>query len=299
MKYIYCYTNTKNDKKYVGQTGDIQRRRREHRNLALRDRPTSLFHKDLKFYGEDVFEFEVLEFGDWTQDHTNERETYWIQEKNSFYRTGHGYNLTRNGTWNGNEGNRAKLLLSESSLEKIRQEISEGISYDELNSRYGLSAPTASGINHGTLYHDPQRQYPLFRYYKEDSDYDELVDLLKNSYIPLTRLAERFNLGYSTVKKINQGTLRPGLSDSYPIRERRADAIRADIIKDLLKGGATSRQVMSETGCSAETVRRINLGITHFSEEENYPLRKPVSTMEGQSSSRGAIDTHSETDIGH
>lgn len=297
MKYIYCYTNTKNGKKYIGQTKDIQKRRRDHGYSAQLDKPASLFHKALKFYGEDEFEFEILESGDWSQDYTNERETYWIQRKNSYYRTNQGYNLTKTGRWH--ESTQSRLNLSEAGIERIRQEISEGVTYKELNSKYGISAPTASSINHGTLYHDSQRQYPLFRYYKEDSDYDELIDLLKNSYIPMTRLAERFNMGYSTVKKINQGTLRKGLSDSYPIRSRRASAIRADIIKDLLKSGAEDWLIMSETGCSTETVRRVNLGITHFSEEEEYPLRKPVSAMEGQSSSRDAIDTHLETDIGH
>ena len=297
MKYIYCYTNTKNGKKYVGQTKDIRRRVGQHRRSALREKPTSLFHKALKSYGEEGFEFEILESGDWTQDYTNERETYWIQEKNSYYLTEQGYNLTQTGNWQAKDNSR--LNLSKTNIEMIRQEISEGATYEELNLKYGISAATASGINHGTLYYDSQRQYPLFRYYKEDSDYDELIDLLKNSYIPMTRLAERFNMGYSTVKKINQGTLRKGLSDSYPIRSRRADVIRADVVKDLLKSGAADWLVMSETGCSAETVRRINLGITHFSEEENYPLRKPVSAMGGQSSSRGAIDTHLETDIGH
>lgn len=41
-------------------------------------------------------------------------------------------------------------------------------------------------------------------------------------------------MGYSTVKKINAGTLRKGLYPTYPIRKKNVREIRADNIKQLL-----------------------------------------------------------------
>jgi len=92
-----------------------------------------------------------------------------------------------------------------------------------------------SSINQGVYFRDDNETYPLFKYYKEDADYDELLDLLLNSPLTLFDIAKQLNLGYSTVKKINQGTLRHGLYPTYPIRQKTAYQQRADIIKALLK----------------------------------------------------------------
>lgn len=63
MNYIYCYTNKINGHKYVGQTNNIERRKREH--LSDANNPNSkeynyLFHKKLREYGEDNFIFSIL-----------------------------------------------------------------------------------------------------------------------------------------------------------------------------------------------------------------------------------------------
>ena len=44
MNYIYCYTNKINGHQYVGQTNDVERRKREHRSCALNNKSTEHFN---------------------------------------------------------------------------------------------------------------------------------------------------------------------------------------------------------------------------------------------------------------
>ena len=68
-------------------------------------------------------------------------------------------------------------------------------------------------------------------------------------------------MGYSTVKKINAGTLRRGLYSHYPIREKSAYEMRAERIKKFLTStDLTYEEIADKTKVSIETIKRINLG---------------------------------------
>ena len=57
MGIIYCYTNKINGKKYVGQTIHPEKRKWEH-SKAYDD---SIFHRAIRKYGFDAFDYEVIE----------------------------------------------------------------------------------------------------------------------------------------------------------------------------------------------------------------------------------------------
>lgn len=113
------------------------------------------------------------------------------------------------------------------------------------------------------------------RQYKDDKiDEQKLVQMIKYSNLSLQQIAKEFNLGYSTVKKINKGDLRSYLSNDYPLRKRSIYQVRADRVKELLMTtDLTVAEIMQDTGVSQETVRRINIGETHHDEKLTYPLR--------------------------
>lgn len=124
--------------------------------------------------------------------------------------------------------------------------------------------------------------YPLYQYYKANNDYDELIDLLLNSTLTLKEIAEQLEMGYSTVKKINNGSLRKGLYPTYPVRKNTPVELKANEVKNLLLNTElTKQEIMKIVSVSEETVRRINLGLTHYDNKLIYPLRKPVTTIQG------------------
>ena len=87
-------------------------------------------------------------------------------------------------------------------------------------------------------------------------------------------ISEILNISYSTVKKINAGTMRKGLYPTYPIRKKSVNEIRADKIKKLLlTTQKTNAEIAKMTNASEETVRRINIGETFKDEKLSYPLK--------------------------
>lgn len=81
------------------------------------------------------------------------------------------------------------------------------------------------------------------------------------------------DMGYSTVKKINAGTLRHGLYPTYPIRKKSANEQRADQIKHLLMTTSLSNREIGEmVGAGEETVRCIKIGKRFKDDNLTYPL---------------------------
>ena len=273
MYYIYCYTNKINNHKYVGQTNNYARRIREHRSCAFNEKASSyndLIHKKIREYGEDNFQISLLETL-YTDDieEVNRREIYWIKKMQSHCSTGLGYNIHIGG---GRRG--CSCVLSDEELVFLKKDIKQGISYYELEQKYNISASFISSINHGVYLRDDNEQYPLFKYYKDNEDYDELIDLLLNSPYSLAKIAKMLGIGYSTVKKINAGTLRKGLYPTYPIRQKTANKQRADKIKHLLlTTDLSNHEIANIVSSSEETVRRIKTGESFKDESLSYPLK--------------------------
>lgn len=97
MGYIYCITNTINNKKYIGKTTmSIEKRFSEHkrdsRKTKLIQRP---LYRAINKYGFDKFTISELEF---VKDDSllSEREIYWIKKLNTNNKS-FGYNATLGG----------------------------------------------------------------------------------------------------------------------------------------------------------------------------------------------------------
>lgn len=75
--YIYMYTNVINNKIYIGQTNNINRRKREHASTS-RKKDNSKFHYAIKKYGINNFLFEVLCVC-FSDEEANRMEQYFIK----------------------------------------------------------------------------------------------------------------------------------------------------------------------------------------------------------------------------
>lgn len=76
---IYCWTNKKNGKKYVGQTIRPTQRIKNHLHEALVKGSDFYFHRALRKYGSDGFEYEILEESV-NRKSLNDRENHYINE---------------------------------------------------------------------------------------------------------------------------------------------------------------------------------------------------------------------------
>lgn len=92
---IYCIENTTNNKKYIGQSVNIEGRWAKHKTaLRQNSHDNDYLQKAWNKYGEDKFKFYILEKCD--KNKLNEKEIYYI----NFYNTLNdqfGYNLKNGG----------------------------------------------------------------------------------------------------------------------------------------------------------------------------------------------------------
>jgi len=117
---IYLITNKINDKKYIGQSINIEERWYRHRADYQRIQDKYLY-RAMRKYDLENFKFEVLET-EIPIDCIAEHEKFWIIKLNT--KAPNGYNMT-----DGGEGSFGRVV-SESTREKISK-AKKGIAYDD------------------------------------------------------------------------------------------------------------------------------------------------------------------------
>lgn len=270
--YIYQYINLINNKVYVGQTNNIDRRIREHKSNAFNPKSVNynnIIHRAIRKYGYENFAIEILEtLPNSSHDLANEREMYWIAQKQSLI-TQHGYNVVEGGS------NSWRSIFSQEDIAQIKSLITQGASYSDIQALYPISKTFISDINSGKYFYDENTEYPLFRYRISNDIYNALIEDLEKPELTFKELSEKYGLGESTVKKFNYGTLQPGYyNGEYPIRKITPQEYKRILIKDyLLNTDYSKKEIVKLTNTSDETVRRVNVGLIDRDEDLTYPLR--------------------------
>lgn len=90
--WVYKLTNTTNGKVYVGKTGDLEQRWKEHR----RGKGSGAIGRAFRKYGAGAFDFAILESGVATESELSRLEIEWIAKLGSHGSLG-GYNMTLGG----------------------------------------------------------------------------------------------------------------------------------------------------------------------------------------------------------
>lgn len=96
---IYLITNKINNKKYIGQVKETKgylRRFEEHCKESLNPSSFCSLHCAISKYGRDNFKIELIE-NNIPNDLIDERERFYIEKFNSYYKNRQGYNMTLGG----------------------------------------------------------------------------------------------------------------------------------------------------------------------------------------------------------
>ena len=92
--YIYCITDTRNGKKYIGQTTKNDWKERVEIHLKVGGSGNPIIARIVKKYGRDIFRAECLRIG-YTLEELNILENHLILQYDTF--APNGYNLTTGG----------------------------------------------------------------------------------------------------------------------------------------------------------------------------------------------------------
>ena len=102
---IYMYTNILNNKVYIGQAKNFNKRHRQHISASYNEKQTYQYnlpiHNAIRKYGIENFKIEILCENIDTQDKMNEYEIFYIKKYNSLANNKTGYNISSGGS-NGN-----------------------------------------------------------------------------------------------------------------------------------------------------------------------------------------------------
>ena len=149
---IYCITNKINNKKYIGQSKNIYKRWKQHKN-KIKSNDNNYLYNAIRLYGLENFSFEIIE--ECSIDELNEREIYYINYFDSY---NNGYNSTYGG--DGSSGFFAKI--NPNILQDIINDLqNSSLSQNEIAEKYEVNFTTISGINHGDYHYNPNLSYPI------------------------------------------------------------------------------------------------------------------------------------------
>lgn len=154
---IYIYINKTNNKKYVGQAKNFNKRHKQHINQSSNKNDNYQynlpFHCAIRKYGIENFEIVILKESLQTQCLMNLYECYYIKKYNTLANNKYGYNLSNGGS-NGNvfAGKNEKELIEwkrkiskANSGRKLSEETKKRIS--EINKNKVVSKETRNKIS--------------------------------------------------------------------------------------------------------------------------------------------------------
>ena len=213
-KYIYAISNVYNEKMYIGQTKNIEKRWYKHTSdLKNRKHHSKSLQDDWDKYGEEGFEFII--FGDF--ENYNEIEIKLIKEFNAI-----------NQGYNSQEGGESPPILkdednfncthSNETVDRIIYDLKyTNLSFLEIAKKYGYKDATNIGrINNGKIRRRDNIEYPIR---DKDNTYEEIKVLLKTTNFTQREIAKLLGVARSTVTMINIGRNHFDENENYPIRK--------------------------------------------------------------------------------
>lgn len=271
-KVIYKYENKINHKIYIGQTNNLERRKREH--LIGHSYRTSLIERAIQKYGIENFNFEVIER---TEDY-DKREKYWI----NYYRSykPYGYNICEGGGYlpNQQKENHSQVIITEETARKIQEDLlNYSISRRQIVKKYKITTNIVENINSGHTWNYYELKYPLRppENIINKKRAEKVINLLKTTSLSFKEIGQQVGWGESQISMINLGKNYPQSAINYPIRpnpKNYEDKVESCI--NLLKEGKTNKQIADLLQVSAAWVSRINNGTSRKKENITYPIRK-------------------------
>lgn len=158
MTGIYAIENIENGKMYVGQAVDLAARWKQHLYRPFNpnsDQYDGSLYEEIRTLGIHNFSFRVLEVCE--KEDLNEREKYWINFYQSDYRET-GYNRCSGGEGASGSG----IMLDRVEARQIQDLLlTSDISQWDIAEQFSVNQATVSYINTGTLWNDPELDYPL------------------------------------------------------------------------------------------------------------------------------------------
>lgn len=214
---VYIITNKKNNKSYIGQTKDPQRRFKEHCRVCKNS--TSLISQAIQKYGKDNFEFKIL---GWYEGYLKKE-----REMIALYKTlaPNGYNILEgeeNPPFHKGEAHPlAKLSQKEVDAIQFDMMYNWDMRFKDFQRKYSLTKDQFRHIREGSSWRREDLIYPLRPTEKEINILraNQVIYLLKNTNLTQKEIGKIVGWSRSAVTMINIGKNHFREEETYPIRK--------------------------------------------------------------------------------
>ena len=153
---IYKITNLVNEKSYIGQSVNIQKRFNSHKSAAFNPNNKNYdfpLYRAIRKYGIENFKFEILEECDKSE--LNIKEKWYISQYQTHSKK--GYNQDRGG----NQASHYTKLSDDLVSEIILRLKTSFDSSDYIGEDFGVTGRTIRGINSGEYCYRESEKYPI------------------------------------------------------------------------------------------------------------------------------------------
>ena len=218
------YKITINDIVYIGKDFriDLNKRLKAHLNLLKKDSHYNRYMQNM-FNKYKLYNYEILESGDFSKEKLSELEIKYIQEFDSF---NSGFNFTTGGDGgSGHVKSKENLELLSTRMKesnnpmskigyfdflKIVEMLKSGYTNSEIAEVFSLHSRYVSLIRHKKRYSDWWDEVE----YKEQKSlgsykitYDNFVDIIENLDITNSDMSIRYNIDKSSISRIRSGKI--------------------------------------------------------------------------------------------
>lgn len=245
-----------NNKAYIGQSINPERRFVGHCSRAKNDSDNSPIHAAIKKYGKENFKLEILE---WTENY-NIREKELIKKYNTL--SPNGYNIADGGEDPPHKfgENHHNSIISDEDVKKVigllkNSNLTEPQICKVFNNKY--NQVMINSINWGITHKQEDIDYPIRKenpYILKKNEVEEIKWLLKNSLFPCSQIAEYYHVNPSAIKHINTGNSYYDDFTDYPIRKFRGKKQSQPVEAILAKRSTTAIDTQLEMGVCAKSV---------------------------------------------
>lgn len=217
-KFIYKIENLINHKIYIGQTNNPTRRFQEHKAKGYEINSHKVLYYAFDKYGIDNFSFEIIE----ETENYNEREKFWISYYDSFE---NGYNMTLGGdnppVFKGED--HPQTTHSIETVNLVKKMLKETkLSPSQIAKITNYNTSSINRINLGEIWYDENQTYPIRKDITKINKIERANQIkydLLNTTLTQKEIANKYNVGRTTITAINNGQNFYDKNLEYPLRK--------------------------------------------------------------------------------
>lgn len=287
MYYIYKFTNKLNKKTYIGQTNNVEKRKRGHKSESFNSKATGYFlpfHCAIRKYGWENFDFEILEEipEDFGHDYVNEREIFFIEHYKSL-KNQNGYNISLGGQGCSRKDLtfqdcvKMSKLFNEAEVRDIQEMLLQQYAYYEILNKYPqLTSSFLSNINVGLNFKREDLTYPLSSTHSRFSRETRLAIIEDiTAGIIYAEISAKYGVSLGFISAVNNGNRWKQKNTQYPLCQKSCanGSYSKNLKYDLIFGKETHDELAQKYKKAKSTVTAINVGRNRKDNRLLYPLR--------------------------